>query len=83
MTVDYRNLQEEMKLLSPPHPGVRGHRRTASNVSNISIESEMSVSTNVSGDDVTTQATTSTNGAADTFSEVGNILRCNSAISWI
>ena len=41
-----------MKRTRPSHLAVRGHQRTGSNLSNISIESEMSVSTTVS-DDVT------------------------------
>ena len=48
----FDNLQEEMKRMRPSHLNVRGHQRTGSNLSNISMESEMSVSTTVS-DDVT------------------------------
>ena len=48
----FDNLQEEMKRMRPSHLHVRGHQRTGSNLSNISMESEMSVSTTVS-DDVT------------------------------
>ena len=52
------------------HPGVRGHRRTPSNVSNVSIESEMSVSTNLSDETSRTAATVSSGlGPGDDVSE--------------
>ena len=67
----FENLQEEMKLVSRhQHPGVRGHRRTPSNVSNVSIESEMSVSTNLSDETSRTAATVSSGlGPGDDASE--------------